>query len=240
MIAHLNACASTRSPRYVCNCGADAQNATATKLDQAESTRKADAIDRRWGVDPEAERRLDAMLRETRPAAVPPPDLAADYMRRAMTAYARHLERIAGNGCAARIEGDAIDLFFPADLSDERFGSARDAVTRAATIPLAIRDIRRGFVPIAQVPPDVLADIDRPPPPVRVDTPLHAAARMLDRLHARACHHDSPRHLLATAYGAVELAATLSPAEAIRVLDGVEPYANEPTHSKKPDTPKSP
>lgn len=58
------------------------------------------------------------------------------------------------------------------------------------------------------------------PPP---DTPLRAVARMLDRLHARACHHDSPRHLLATAYAAVELAATLSPAEAIRVLDEVEP-----------------
>lgn len=60
---------------------------------------------------------------------------------------------------------------------------------------------------------------DATPP---TDTPLRAVARMLDRLHARACHHDSPRHLLATAYGAVELAATLSPAEAIRVLDGVE------------------
>ncbi len=45
-----------------------------------------------------------------------------------------------------------------------------------------------------------------------IDTPLHASA----------CHHDSPRHLLATAYAAVELAATLSPAEAIRVLDEVE------------------
>ena len=70
------------------------------------------------------------------------------------------------------------------------------------------------------------------PPP---DTPLRAVARMLDRLHAAATHHDSPRHLLATAYAAVELAATLSPAEAIRVLDGVEPTpaeagANEPTH----------
>ena len=60
-----------------------------------------------------------------------------------------------------------------------------------------------------------------------IDTPLRAAARMLDRLHARATHHDSPRHLLATAYGAVELAATLSPAEAIRVLDGVEPEPAE-------------
>ena len=73
---------------------------------------------------------------------------------------------------------------------------------------------------------------DATPP---TDTPLRAVARMLDRLHARACHHDSPRHLLATAYAAVELAATLSPAEAIRVLDGVEPTpaeagANEPTH----------
>ena len=65
---------------------------------------------------------------------------------------------------------------------------------------------------------------DATPP---TDTPLRAVARMLDRLHARACHHDSPRHLLATAYGAVELAATLSPAEAIRVLDGVEPEPAE-------------
>ena len=65
---------------------------------------------------------------------------------------------------------------------------------------------------------------DATPP---TDTPLRAVARMLDRLHARACHHDSPRHLLATAYGAVELAATLSPAEAIRVLDGVEPTPTE-------------
>ena len=77
-----------------------------------------------------------------------------------------------------------------------------------------------------------------------IDTPLRAAARMLDRLHARATHHDSPRHLLATAYGACELAATLSPAEAIRVLDEVEAApagdgANEPTHSEKTDTPKS-
>ena len=73
-----------------------------------------------------------------------------------------------------------------------------------------------------------------------IDTPLRAAARMLDRLHARACHHDSPRHLLATAYAAADLAAaTLDPAEAIRVLDGVEPCANEPTHSEKTDTPKS-
>jgi len=151
MIAHLARCAKLTWPdRYACDCGADAQNDLATKLDQAESTRKADAIDRRWGVDPESERRLDAMLRETQPAAVPPPD-----------------------------------------------------------------------------------------------TPLRAVARMLDRLHARACHHDSPRHLLATAYAAVELAATLSPAEAIRVLDEVEPTpagdgANEPTHSEKPNTPKSP
>ena len=62
---------------------------------------------------------------------------------------------------------------------------------------------------------------DATPP---TDTPLRAAARMLDRLHARACHHDSPRHLLATAYAAADLAAaTLDPAEAIRVLDGVEP-----------------
>ena len=73
---------------------------------------------------------------------------------------------------------------------------------------------------------------DATPP---TDTPLRAAARMLDRLHARACHHDSPRHLLATAHGAVELAATLSPTDAIRVLDEVEPEpagdgANEPTH----------
>lgn len=60
-----------------------------------------------------------------------------------------------------------------------------------------------------------------------IDTPLRAAARMLDRLHARACHHDSPRHLLATARDAVELAATLSPAEAIRVLDGVEAEPTE-------------
>ena len=60
------------------------------------------------------------------------------------------------------------------------------------------------------------------------DTPLRAVARMLRRLHARATHHDSPRHLLATAYGAVELAAaTLDPAEAIRVLDGVEPEPAE-------------
>ena len=132
-VSHLPRCLATMpGDRYACNCGADAQNATATKLDQAESTRKADAIDRRWGVDPESERRLDAMLRETQPAAVPPPD-----------------------------------------------------------------------------------------------TPLRAAARMLDRLHARACHHDSPRHLLSTAYGAVELAATLSPAEAIRVLDEVEAAAAE-------------
>ena len=72
MIPHLPKCIRHLDPsRYVCNCGADAQNATATKLDQAESTRKADAIDRRWGVDPESERRLDAMLRETRPAAPP-------------------------------------------------------------------------------------------------------------------------------------------------------------------------
>ena len=60
-----------------------------------------------------------------------------------------------------------------------------------------------------------------------IDTPLRAAARMLDRLRERATHHDSPRHLLATAYAAVELAATLSPAEAIRALDGVEPAAVE-------------
>lgn len=146
MIAHLPLClVFIDGAVLACNCGADAQNATATKLDQAESTRKADTIDRRWGVDPESERRLDAMLRETQPAA--------------------------------------------------------------ATAP---------------------------------DTPLRAVARMLRRLHARACHHDSPRHLLATAYAAVELAATLSPAEAIRVLDGVEPTANEPTHSEKPDTPESP
>ena len=154
MIAHLARCAKLTWPdRYACDCGADAQNDLATKLDQAESTQKADTIDRRWGVDPESERRLDAMLRETQPATVP-----------------------------------------------------------------------------------------SPLPPVRVDTPLRAVARMLDRLHARATHHDSPRHLLAMAYAAAELAATLSPADAIRVLDGVEPEpaANEPTHSEKPDTPKSP
>ena len=84
---------------------------------------------------------------------------------------------------------------------------------------------------------DALRPIAPAPPP---DTPLRAVARMLRRLAARATHHDAARHLLATTYAAVELAATLSPAEAIRVLDGVEPTANEPTHSEKPDTPKSP
>ena len=65
------------------------------------------------------------------------------------------------------------------------------------------------------------AKANRSPPP---DTPLRAVARMLDRLHTRACHHDSPRHLLATAYAAVELAAgALSPEIAISILDGVEP-----------------
>ena len=54
-------------------------------------------------------------------------------------------------------------------------------------------------------------------------TPLRAVARMLRRLAARATHHDAARHLLAMAYAAAELAATLSPADAIRVLDGVEP-----------------
>ena len=79
---------------------------------------------------------------------------------------------------------------------------------------------------------DALRPIAPTPPP---DTPLRAVARMLLRMRARACHHDSPRHLLATAYDAAELAATLAPTEAIRVLDGVEPEpagdgANEPTH----------
>ena len=64
-------------------------------------------------------------------------------------------------------------------------------------------------------------------------TPLRAVARMLRRLAARATHHDAARHLLATAGDAVELAAGLSPEEAIRVLDAVEPAedgANAPTH----------
>ena len=60
-----------------------------------------------------------------------------------------------------------------------------------------------------------------------IDTPLRAVARMLRRLHARATHHDAARHLLATTYAAVELAATLRPEEAIRVLDGVEPEPAE-------------
>ena len=55
-----------------------------------------------------------------------------------------------------------------------------------------------------------------------IDTPLRAAARMLLRMRDRACHHDDAKHLLTTAYAAADLAATLSPAEAIRVLDDVE------------------
>jgi len=70
-----------------------------------------------------------------------------------------------------------------------------------------------------------------PPPPA---TPLRAAARMLRRLAASACHHDAARHLLASAAEQADLAATLSPEEAIRVLDEVEPpadpAANDPTH----------
>ena len=68
------------------------------------------------------------------------------------------------------------------------------------------------------------------------DTPLRAVARMLRRLAARATHHDAARHLLASAGDAVNLAATLSPEEAVRVLDEVEPEppapcgANAPTH----------
>ena len=54
-------------------------------------------------------------------------------------------------------------------------------------------------------------------------TPLRAVARMLRRLAASATHHDAARHLLATAGDAVELAATLIPEEAVRVLDAVEP-----------------
>jgi len=61
-----------------------------------------------------------------------------------------------------------------------------------------------------------------PPPPA---TPLRAVARMLRRLAASACHHDAARHLLASAAAAVELATGLSPEEAIRVLDEVEPPA---------------
>ena len=69
------------------------------------------------------------------------------------------------------------------------------------------------------------------------DTPLRAVARMLRRLAARATHHDAARHLLASAGDAVNLAATLSPEEAVRVLDEVEPEppaeddcANAATH----------
>jgi hypothetical protein len=66
---------------------------------------------------------------------------------------------------------------------------------------------------------DALPPIAPTPP---VDTPLHAAARLLRRLAASACHHDAARHLLASAAEQADLAATLSPEEAIRVLDEVE------------------
>jgi hypothetical protein len=57
---------------------------------------------------------------------------------------------------------------------------------------------------------------------------------MLRRLAASATHHDAARHLLAIAAEQVDLAATISPEEAVRVLDEVEPPAEdgakEPTH----------
>jgi hypothetical protein len=59
-----------------------------------------------------------------------------------------------------------------------------------------------------------------------IDTPLRAVARMLRRLAASATHHDAARHLLASAAQQVDLAATLSPEDANRMLDEVEP---EPT-----------
>lgn len=58
-------------------------------------------------------------------------------------------------------------------------------------------------------------------------TPLRAVARMLGRLAASATHHDAARHLLATARDEVELAAGLSPEEAVRALDAVEPSAED-------------
>ena len=65
-------------------------------------------------------------------------------------------------------------------------------------------------------------------------TPLRAVARMLRRMRDRATHHDDARLILTTAYAAADLAATLIPEDAIRVLDEVEPPAeddaNEPTH----------
>ena len=64
---------------------------------------------------------------------------------------------------------------------------------------------------------------DTPP----ANTPLRAVARMLRRLAASATHHDAARHLLATAGDAVELAAGLAPEEAVRVLDAVEPPAED-------------
>jgi len=71
---------------------------------------------------------------------------------------------------------------------------------------------------------DALPPIAPTPP---ADTPLRAVARMLRRLAASACHHDAARHLLASAAAAVELATGLSPEEAIRVLDEVEPPAED-------------
>lgn len=66
-----------------------------------------------------------------------------------------------------------------------------------------------------------------------IDTPLHAAARMLRRLAASATHHDDARHLLATAGDAVELATGLAPEEAIRVLDAVEPAEDDANASTR-------
>ena len=139
MIAHLLRCASIRSPRYACDCGADAQNELAARLDQAEADPLADI--------PEAER-----------VAI--------------------------------------------QVGAER---ARRETGMRTTAPWCGQAAYDGFVKLAA---DAYRARQATPPP---DTPLRAVARMLDRL------------LLATAYAAVELAATLSPAEAIRVLDEVEP-----------------